>query len=66
MKQYFALLSHLLEVYPEMLLELNAESFSHIRETLKFGLRHQVNALSIHQVYIPYAHVHLVVLNGSV
>lgn len=38
---YFALLSHLLEVYPEMLLELNAESFSHIRETLKFGLRHQ-------------------------
>lgn len=38
---YFALLSHLLEVYPEMLLELNAESFSHIRETLNFGLRHQ-------------------------
>ncbi|WOG81788.1 hypothetical protein DCAR_0100939 [Daucus carota subsp. sativus] len=38
---YFGLLSHLLEVYPEMLLELNAESFSHIRETLKFGLRHQ-------------------------
>lgn len=43
MEQYFGLLSHLLEVYPEMLLELNAESFSHIRETLKFGLRHQVN-----------------------
>lgn len=38
---YFALLSHLLEVYPEMLLELNAETFSQIRETLKFGLRHQ-------------------------
>lgn len=43
MKQYFALVSHLLEVYPEMLLELNAESFSHIRESLIFGLRHQVN-----------------------
>ncbi|KAI6698236.1 hypothetical protein NL676_018355 [Syzygium grande] len=38
---YFSLLSHMLEVYPEMVGQLNNEAFSHILETLEFGLHHQ-------------------------
>ncbi|XP_058101583.1 uncharacterized protein LOC131245863 isoform X3 [Magnolia sinica] len=38
---YFALLSHMLEVYPEKVAQLNTESFAHTIGTLDFGLRHQ-------------------------
>ncbi|XP_050143396.1 uncharacterized protein LOC126619158 [Malus sylvestris] len=38
---YFSLLSHLLEVYPETVAQLNSEAFSHVLGTLEFGLRHQ-------------------------
>ncbi|KAF8017869.1 hypothetical protein BT93_H2928 [Corymbia citriodora subsp. variegata] len=40
-RDYFSLLSHMLEVYPEMVGQLNNEAFSHILETLEFGLHHQ-------------------------
>ncbi|GER48788.1 exportin-4 [Striga asiatica] len=38
---YFSLLSHMLEVYPEIIAQLNVEAFSHILATLEFGLHHQ-------------------------
>uniref|UniRef100_A0A7N2L6Y9 Exportin-4 n=1 Tax=Quercus lobata TaxID=97700 RepID=A0A7N2L6Y9_QUELO len=38
---YFALLSHLLEVYPETVAQLNSEAFAHVLGTLDFGLHHQ-------------------------
>ncbi|KAL5566868.1 hypothetical protein UlMin_030032 [Ulmus minor] len=38
---YFSLLSHLLEVYPETVAQLNSDSFSHVLGTLDFGLHHQ-------------------------
>ncbi|KAF7805232.1 exportin-4 isoform X1 [Senna tora] len=38
---YFSLLSHLLEVYPETFAQLNSESFAHVLGTLDFGLHHQ-------------------------
>lgn len=38
---YFSLLSHMLEVYPEMVAQLNSEAFAHVVGTLDFGLRHQ-------------------------
>ncbi|KAD7477480.1 hypothetical protein E3N88_00616 [Mikania micrantha] len=38
---HFALLSHMLEVYPEMIPKLNHEAFSHISGTLEYGLHHQ-------------------------
>ncbi|CAA0817180.1 Unknown protein, partial [Striga hermonthica] len=38
---YFSLLSHMLEVYPEIIAKLNVEAFSHILATLEFGLHHQ-------------------------
>ncbi|XP_024988804.1 exportin-4-like isoform X2 [Cynara cardunculus var. scolymus] len=38
---HFALLSHMLEVYPEMIPKLNHEAFGHISGTLDFGLHHQ-------------------------
>ncbi|XVF06407.1 hypothetical protein REPUB_Repub06bG0046100 [Reevesia pubescens] len=38
---YFSLLSHILEVYPETLAQLNGEAFAHILGTLDFGLHHQ-------------------------
>lgn len=38
---YFSLLSHLLEVYPETVAQLNNEAFGHVLGTLDFGLRHQ-------------------------
>lgn len=44
--QYFALLSHLLEVYPETVAQLNSEAFAHVLGTLDFGLHHQVNRSS--------------------
>ncbi|KAK6145319.1 hypothetical protein DH2020_022139 [Rehmannia glutinosa] len=38
---YFSLLSHMLEVYPEIIAQLNVEAFRHILATLDFGLHHQ-------------------------
>ncbi|KAK0602071.1 hypothetical protein LWI29_030074 [Acer saccharum] len=38
---YFSLLSHMLEVYPETVAQLNTESFAHVLGTLDFGLHHQ-------------------------
>ncbi|KAL1350471.1 hypothetical protein HN51_014532 [Arachis hypogaea] len=38
---YFSLLSHVLEVYPETFAQLNNEAFAHILGTLDFGLHHQ-------------------------
>ncbi|KAK7258637.1 hypothetical protein RIF29_24218 [Crotalaria pallida] len=38
---YFSLLSHMLEVYPETFAQLNSEAFAHILGTLDFGLHHQ-------------------------
>lgn len=33
----------MLEVYPEIIAQLNIEAFSHILGTLDFGFHHQVN-----------------------
>ena len=41
--QYFSLLSHLLEVYPETVAQLNTDAFTHVLGTLDFGLHHQVH-----------------------
>ncbi|KAK3043139.1 hypothetical protein RJ639_000028, partial [Escallonia herrerae] len=38
---YFYLLSHMLEVYPEMILQLNHEALAHVLGNLDFGLHHQ-------------------------
>ncbi|KAL8130523.1 hypothetical protein V2J09_019678 [Rumex salicifolius] len=38
---YFSLLSHMLEVYPEMIAQLTCEAFAHIMGTLDFSLRVQ-------------------------
>lgn len=38
---YFSLLSHMLEVYPETVAQLNSEAFAHVLGTLDFGLHHQ-------------------------
>ncbi|XP_043688810.1 exportin-4 isoform X3 [Telopea speciosissima] len=38
---YFALVSHMLEVYPEKIVQLNNEAFAHIVGTLDFGIHHQ-------------------------
>ncbi|KAJ9185793.1 hypothetical protein P3X46_005384 [Hevea brasiliensis] len=38
---YFSLLSHMLEVYPETVARLNSEAFAHVLGTLDFGLHHQ-------------------------
>ncbi|XP_057961919.1 uncharacterized protein LOC131153553 isoform X2 [Malania oleifera] len=38
---YFALLSHMLEVYPEMIAQLNNEAFAQTLGSLDFGLHHQ-------------------------
>ncbi|WCJ43784.1 Exportin-4 [Euphorbia peplus] len=38
---YFSLLSHMLEVYPERVAQLNSEAFAHVLGTLDFGLHHQ-------------------------
>ncbi|XP_052199976.1 uncharacterized protein LOC127806606 isoform X3 [Diospyros lotus] len=38
---YFSLVSHMLEVYPEMVSELSSEAFGHILGTIDFGLHHQ-------------------------
>lgn len=40
--QYFTLLAHMLEVYPEKVAKLSTEGFGRIVGTLDFGLRHQV------------------------
>ncbi|KAL5998713.1 hypothetical protein ACLOJK_009658 [Asimina triloba] len=40
-RDYFALLSHILEVYPEKVAQLNVEAFTHTTGTLDFGLHHQ-------------------------
>ncbi|KAJ0967573.1 hypothetical protein J5N97_024490 [Dioscorea zingiberensis] len=38
---YFSLVSHMLEVYPEKVARLNNEAFVHTVHTLDFGIRHQ-------------------------
>lgn len=38
---YFFLLSHMLEVYPETLAQLQSEAFRHVLGTLDFGIHHQ-------------------------
>ncbi|CAM6129712.1 unnamed protein product [Calypogeia fissa] len=40
-RQYFTLLAHMLEVYPEKVAKLSPEGFGRIVDTLDFGLRHQ-------------------------
>lgn len=40
-RDYFSLISHMLEVYPEMVAQLNADAFVHVLGALDFGLRHQ-------------------------
>lgn len=40
--QYFELLSHLLEVYPEKVAQLNADAFKYIVVTIDFGIHQQV------------------------
>ncbi|KAF3328040.1 Exportin-4 [Carex littledalei] len=40
-RDYFALVSHMLEVYPEKVAQLNKDAFTHIISTLDLGLRHQ-------------------------
>ena len=44
--QYFVLMSHLLEVYPEKVAHLNRDAFSRIIGSLEFGLRNQACTLS--------------------
>ncbi|KAF8392178.1 hypothetical protein HHK36_022520 [Tetracentron sinense] len=40
---YFALLSHMFEVYPEKVAQLNAEAFAHLLGTLDYGIHHQAS-----------------------
>ncbi|GLJ30839.1 hypothetical protein SUGI_0612650 [Cryptomeria japonica] len=58
--QYFALLVHMLEVYPEKVAKLAPDAFAQIVGTLDFGLRHQdievvrmsliaINAIALYQ-----------------
>lgn len=42
----------MLEVYPELIVQLNVEAFSHILGTLDFGLHHQVNCDSCQMMLI--------------
>ncbi|KAF3796350.1 Exportin-4 [Nymphaea thermarum] len=39
--QYFSLLSHMLEVYPEKVAQLNPDAFGHIVASLDFGIHQQ-------------------------
>jgi hypothetical protein len=48
--QYFTLLAHMLEVYPEKVAKLSQEGFGRIVDTLDFGLRHQVMVLLVSRV----------------
>ncbi|XVF57114.1 hypothetical protein PTKIN_Ptkin06aG0177700 [Pterospermum kingtungense] len=54
---YFSLVSHILEVYPETLAQLNSEAFAHILGTLDFGLHHQVNCLQLIHIITYYVNV---------
>ncbi|ESQ49637.1 hypothetical protein EUTSA_v10019943mg [Eutrema salsugineum] len=38
---YFSLISHMLEVYPETLAQLNGDAFNHVLTTVDFGLHQQ-------------------------
>ncbi|KAI5070172.1 hypothetical protein GOP47_0014515 [Adiantum capillus-veneris] len=40
-RQYFTLLAHMLEVYPEKIAKLSKEGFGQVVGALQFGLRHQ-------------------------
>ncbi|XP_059282378.1 uncharacterized protein LOC132036141 isoform X2 [Lycium ferocissimum] len=44
---YFSLLSHMLEVYPEMITQLNGEAFVHIIKTLDFGLSQDAEVIDL-------------------
>jgi hypothetical protein len=52
-RQYFSLLAHMLEVYPEKVAVLPQAQFGSIITSLDFGLRHQVK-------WCPLARVHCV------
>lgn len=39
--QYFMLVSHMLELYPEKVAQLNKEAFAHIVGTLDYGIQNQ-------------------------
>ncbi len=45
--QYFTLLAHMLEVYPEKVAKLSPDGFSRIVGTLDFGLHHQVPVCAV-------------------
>lgn len=40
-RDYYSLITHMLEVYPEKVSQLNKEAFAHIIGALDFGLQHQ-------------------------
>lgn len=40
-RDYFVLVSHMLELYPEKVAQLNKEAFAHMIGTLDFGIQHQ-------------------------
>ncbi|CAN4115669.1 unnamed protein product [Withania somnifera] len=44
---YFSLLSHMLEVYPEMITQLNGEAFVYIIKTLDFGLSQDAEVIDL-------------------
>ncbi|KAG5571509.1 hypothetical protein H5410_061275 [Solanum commersonii] len=44
---YFSLLSHMLEVYPEMITQLNGEASVHIIKTLDFGLSQDAEVVDL-------------------
>jgi hypothetical protein len=46
-RQYFTLLAHMLEVYPEKVAKLSPDGFSRIVGTLDFGLHHQVHVCAV-------------------
>jgi len=45
-RDYFVLMSLLLEVYPEKVAHLNSDAFARIIGSLDFGLRNQASTLS--------------------
>jgi hypothetical protein len=53
--QYFALISHLLEVYPEKVANLNKVAFARIIGSLEFGLRNQARAFSVDHLLLFFA-----------
>ncbi|KAE8791479.1 exportin-4 [Hordeum vulgare] len=50
-RDYFVLMSHLLEVYPEKVAHLNRDAFGRITGSLEFGLRNQARGSSRNCIY---------------